>query len=199
MLNPSATAAPTAPANPKMRTRCRNDVIHQVPRWRGLTADQKFLRVFENGASVGALAFSLHLSDEVQARAKVHADPAAYIKTRINRVLRDCGLANMAFAFVLEFSKAGRLHCHGIIDADHRDRDLVKLMLQVAGGYMRKHQRARQVKLKIAFGVKGWKRYSLTAQKNTKSALGDRRFAFVSQSMAQTVHLYDHLPWLTRR
>jgi hypothetical protein len=150
MLNPSAIAARTAPANTKMRTRCRNQVIHEVLPWRDLTAGQKFLRAFENGASDGAVAFSLQLSDVVEARAKVHADPAAYIKMRINRVLRDGGLAKTPLAFVLEFSKAGRLHCDGIIDADHKDLDLVKLALQIASGNMDKHQRARQVKVKIA-------------------------------------------------
>tara|TARA_R110002051_G_scaffold30487_1_gene70520 strand:- start:26973 stop:27836 length:864 start_codon:yes stop_codon:yes gene_type:complete len=169
--------------HPWHAVRIKNAYAYLRKRWRDLTNEEKCLRGFQYAAEIDGIALSLNFSELVEARAREHDDPAGYLSKRISKALRQHGLATLPFAFVLEFSKEGKFHAHGVIVPMGKSLPIIKNAFRAAGGKDLEKGLARQLMTKPLFGGQGFHRYSLKSCKKTTVLLAGRRFAIMNRSL----------------
>lgn len=158
---------------------------------RDLCIVKKLQRGFQYAAETDGIALSLNFSDLIEARAREHEDPAGYLSDRVTAKLRKHGLAGLPFAFVLEFSKGGKFHAHGVIVPMGQPLPAIQEAFREAGGRHLVKGAARQLKTTGLFGGQGFYRYARKARKTTTVVLDGRRFAIMNRPLnaaAQDLH-----------
>ncbi len=169
--------------NPWHAVRIKNAHAYLNKRWRDLSKVEKCQRGFQYAAETEGIALSLNFSDMIETRAQEHEDPAAYMSDRVATKLRKHGLAGLPFAFVLEFSKEGKFHAHGVIVPMGKSLPTIKKVFREAGGRDLEKGVARQLMTKPLFGGQGFHRYARKTRKTTIVVLEGRRFAIMNRSL----------------
>ena len=169
--------------HPWHAVRVKNAHAYLGKRWRDLSMVEKCQRGFQYSAEAGGIALSLNFSDLIEERALKHDDPAGYLSDRLTTKLRKHGLVGLPFAFVLEFSKEGKFHAHGMIVPMGKPLPTIKNAFREAGGRDLKKGAARQLMTKQLFGGQGFYRYAGKGSKTTTVVLEGRRFAIMNRSL----------------
>jgi pterin-4a-carbinolamine dehydratase len=169
--------------HPSIARQTRKSQSHLKRRWRDLTSDERLKRAFQFAEASDGLAFTLNLSPAVESKAEAHPDPAGYLKVRLNRQLRKHGLGALPFGFVLEISKPGKLHAHGIIVPTDNAQQAIKNLLRDAGGQVLNAQRARQLHTKQLYAGVGYLGYIIKGRKKTTELLSGRRSQFMNDAL----------------
>jgi hypothetical protein len=144
---------------------------------------EKCQRGFQYAAETDGIALSLNFSELIGARAREHDDPAGYLSDRVTAKLGRYGLTGLPFAFVLEFSKEGKFHAHGVIVPMDKPLPTIKRAFREAGGQDSEKGAARQLMTKQLFGGQGFYRYARKSRKATIEVLEGRRFAIMNRSL----------------
>lgn len=132
--------------------------------------------------SRSALAFTVNFSELVEKRALKHDCPADYVKRRLNKSLRDAGLAGLPYLFVCDWNAKNRLHIHGMVLSEGRDQKAVMAALKAAGGRVPR-LKDRQIHTRDLYSALGYLKYSSKSLENIASAIGDKKLVFTSQSL----------------
>lgn len=140
--------------------------------------------------SPSGVAFTLNLSDKVQATLTRSDDPARLLSTYVSRELKRAGLSGMAFAFGFDLSNEQKLHVHGFAHCPDHHRPAFKDALSRAGGAVPAGQRARQVKLDNLSAAWGWIGYFRKASQAVTAWFGKDVQPFMSRLMTQIGSAY---------
>ena len=175
--------------SPRVKTSTQPVVLPS--RWRLLTKQQQHIVA---ARLPDAHAFTLNLSPEIEATARAHGDPIAYIAKRVNCYLATSELAGVPYSMVIESSPAGRLHVHGVILMTDTDPAGLKSALSRAGGKISGHAGSRQVKLVPIDNPEGWASYTAKDRRDTAKVLPGKRLVSLSRTMTQLARATHEAP-----
>ena len=174
-LTPTQTPLPSPPVTHPYSTFPKS--------WKKASPEQKLTASILT-AGHGSHAFTLNLSGKQEAALRASNDPARHISNRINRALKEAGIAAPAYSFALEVSPVGRVHVHGaIVLPAYADPQKVKGALMSAGGRIKGRAAARQLQMRCMDGPAGWAGYVQKDLKTSRKALGTDKLTFVSTAL----------------
>lgn len=162
----------------------------QAPKqWRYLSEGQKVLQAHIAAENAGALAFTINFSDRLQATVKASGDPTRLISGYIGRELRKALGHSLPHLFVLEVSRTGKLHAHGVVvvgdDLDEGRILTIDKALGRAGGKLKAARIVRQTQsyLDHLHDGEGWAKYLSKARSATSRHLGTEKISFISNDL----------------
>lgn len=157
--------------------------------WRSLWPHERIIVSFKAAAELGALAFTLNLSESRERSFSNHTTPVDRLRRYIARELRQTFGYLLPFAFVLESSPAGRLHAHGVIivpEGQDIPGGALRAALARAGGKITDQgASARQIDIRPAWDAGGWARYSIKSWDETCQQLGLADPGFISNEIVR--------------
>ncbi|WP_306113283.1 MULTISPECIES: hypothetical protein [unclassified Roseovarius] len=154
--------------------------------WKHATQDEKFRYAGHAADRAGGVAFSLNLSDDIQRKLQDHKNPIRAFTDRLNRELKEHGLAGVPYALTLEHSAKDKLHVHGFAIAPQDTLQALGDSLRAAGGVVVGKGRGRQLKLDQITQGTGWAHYCGKHLGTTDNKLAGNARYFLSQSMTKT-------------
>lgn len=164
----------TTPIKPKNKRQKANDRDRRLlPAWR-YTGDIIRMKTMTRAVEeLGIQAFSLNLSSDVEAAAlKTPLKAKIYMHDRIKKAFKRYFGIDVDFAFVLEFTPAGRLHIHGIIVVDQEHKKLATQALMEAGGKWDAAHPEFQADVRKLWCGDGWANYVDKTSSRTRKILG---------------------------
>ena len=172
LLNPSIS--PSLLNRPKTkRQRADERDKRLMAAWRHIGDINKMKAMSRAVEEIGAMAFTLNLSENIVAKASVNPRKAkTFLSDRLTKTLARHFSFPVDFAFVLEFTPGGRLHLHGIIVIDRSRKKLAKQALMEAGGNWNAAHPEFQADARKLWSGDGWANYCDKSSTRTKKALG---------------------------
>ncbi|QKJ91103.1 hypothetical protein [Agrobacterium pusense] len=164
----------------------------QAPKqWRYLSEGQKLLQAHIAAENAGALAFTINFSERLQATLKASGDPTRLISGYIGRELRKALGYSLPHLFVLEVSRTGKLHAHGVVvvgdDLDEERILTIDKALGRTGGKLKAARIVRQTQsyLDHLHDGEGWAKYLSKARSATSRHLGTEKISFISTDLVR--------------
>jgi hypothetical protein len=98
-------------------------------------------------------------------------DPKRAISKRINEELSKLNLQSLPILLILEVTREGRPHVHGVFIADGTSKKGIQKALRRAVGYVGGYSGSRQFDAQSIYDASGWSDYITTDLRRTKKKL----------------------------
>lgn len=177
--------APTAPTTKHTAT-----TTQSTPKqWRHLSETEKLHAAHLSAEKSGALAFTIIFSERLQRTLQASNDPTRLLAGYINRELRKAIGGSLPHLFVLEISRTGKLHAHGVViigdDLDEERILAIDKALGRAGGQLKAARMTRQTQtyLDHLHNGEGWAKYLSKARVVTRRHLQADKISYISTDL----------------
>lgn len=177
--------APSAPTNQHTAT----TRTAAPKKWRNLSETEKLHAAHLSAEKSGALAFTIIFSERLQKTLQASDDPTRLLSGYIGRELRKALGRSLPHLFVLEISRTGKLHAHGVVViGDDLDEDRILAIdraLGRAGGKLKAARITRQTQsyLDHLHNGKGWANYLAKARFATRRHLQTDKISYISTDL----------------
>lgn len=145
-----------------------------LPPWRKLPYWQKVQEIIRYAQKQNGQAVTVNMSPEFQARVLRCGDPKRVIAKRMNEELSKLDLQKLPILLILETTREGRPHLHGVIIQDGIPTIAIQKALRRAVGYVAGYGGARQFDSRDIYHANGWSNYITTDLRRTKKDLSVR-------------------------
>lgn len=158
--------------------------------WENSSNLDRYVIAYNYAEAHGGVAFSLNFSEAVREDLYCDRDPVKKLRENLSRHMRDAFGEPIELAFILEFTKAGVLHMHGIaiLPELHDAKDRFRLALKKTGGKIKHDEKGKttQTKMKALFSGKGWLGYTSKDYARTQAMLNTQRIEYRSDRLTRS-------------
>lgn len=158
--------------------------------WENSSSLDRYVIAYNYAEAYGGVAFSLNFSKAVREALYCDRDPVKKLRENLSRHVRDAFGEPIELAFILEFTKAGVLHMHGIaiLPELHDVKDRFRLALKKTGGKIKWDEKGKttQTKIKGLFSGKGWLGYTSKDYARTQAMLNTQRIEYRSDKLTRS-------------
>lgn len=158
--------------------------------WENSSNLNRYVIAYNYAEAHGGVAFSLNFSKAVREALYHDRDPVKKLRENLSRHVRDAFGEPIELAFILEFTKAGVLHMHGIaiLPELHDAKDRFRLALKKTGGKIKWDEKGKttQTKIKALFSGKGWLGYTSKDYARTQAMLNTPRIEYRSDKLTRS-------------
>ena len=145
-----------------------------LPTWTKLSYWQKVGEIVRFAGKQNGQAVTLNMSPEFEGYVLASSSPKRAIAKRMNEELSKVNLNRLPILLILEITREGRPHLHGVIIQGGIPTKEIQKAMRRAVGNVAGHSGSRQFASRAIYNANGWSNYITTDLRRTKKNLSVR-------------------------